>query len=412
MHYLHFSLTLFISVFSPSSSSSLGRYHRGRFYRGWGVGIGFFVVVTLIVLLSVSLSIRYKDNNSNDDNYFAPGDTRILSFSSRFCEGLRLSGDRGATLYLLEKKPPLSGPDNILKVQAPRVIDADSYRYLYYFLHRNSPVSLTYCLENDEFTALSFLLIKGKSNFDSWKEDGEGSHTVTNFDISNDCTGGKESFSYTVTSEDTYYFVFDNTDLDSSVTIQAEIELNRTEYLPRNVSIRDSCSINGDSCSVSVPYNSDYVALLEVGSDGIQPDDNVAFNWSCKARVWIYVLIVLLPLLFVVVALCVVLVVCVYCARKRSKNANYATLPAETPAPVNTTATTVQTTTTTTTAPPPMNPDYNPAPPGYGAQTNPDYNPAPPGYGAPMNPNYNPAPPGYGATGEQPPTYPAYESKQ
>lgn len=241
---------------------------------------------------------------------------------------------------------------------------------------------MQYCLKSGSSTALSFGLIKGKSNFDSWKDDGYSSHTVHHFHINNDCSSIK-SFSYTVTSEDTYYFAFDNGAYSSSVHVQANIKLDRTEYLPGNVTAHDSCSIDGNTCSVSVPYNSDYVALMEVSSQGIEPEDNVAFNWSCDARAWIYVLIVLLPLLFVVVTLIIVLTVCIYYARKRSKNVNYETLPVETPAeatPVNCTTKVVTTTTTTTATAPP-----------------------------PMNPNYNFAPPGYGTTGEQPPPYPVNE---
>ena len=345
------------------------RYQRGRFYRGWGFGIGFFVVVTLIIVLSISLSIRYNDNNE-DNNYFAAGDTRIISYSPSFCDGLTLSGDNSATLYLLRNTPPLSGPTNTLTVQAPSPIKPDTYQYLYYYLHYGSEFTLTYCIEDGSITSLSFAFIKGKNNFNNWVDDGDTFHTIHHFTISNMCSDNTKTFTYTkVTSEDTYYFAFDNIGV-SSVFLRAELELNRTEYLPNEVGIYDSCSIDGgDSCSVPVPFQSNYTAVLEIGSNDIAPNENVAFDWSCNARAWIYVLIVLMPLLFVVTACVIALLVCIYFARKRSQN--YTTVPAtettpETAAVVDTTKVTT-TTTTTPSAPPPVNPDYSPAPPSYGA---------------------------------------------
>lgn len=334
------------------------RYQRGRFYRGWGFGIGIFSTVSLIILLSVVLSIRYQDNKEAD-NYFAPGDTRIISYSSSFCEGLTLSGDANATLYLLEKNPSLSGPRNRLTATPPPVIPADTYKYLYYHIYPRSEASLTYCISGGG--SLSINIIKGIDNFNEWKDDGDSSHAKTHFTINNPCSDTKSKHwdtSY-FASEDTYYFAFDNLD-NSAVNWKATLQLNLTEYLPHSVGIEDSCKISGDSCSVSIPLHSDYVAMVEVANDAARSEDNISISWSCDPRVWLYLIVVLVPLIFVVGVMVFVCVGCVYYARYRSQK--YSALStAEVTQPDDTTTVT---TTTTPTAPPPYNP-------GYGATQNP-----------------------------------------
>ena len=323
------------------------------------------ILVTFIILLSVSLSVRYHDYDSNSDNAFAAGDTRILSYSSSFCDGLTLTGDDSATLYLLRSTPPLSGPTNTFSAKFDSGNPPDSYKYLYYYLYPGSKMEMTYCLKGSSGStgSLTFALIKGKSNFNDWEDDLSSSHTVKQFTVNNSCSSPK-SFYHNFTSEDTYYFVFDNLGLNI-ISLDATLVLDRTEYLPNEVSVYDSCDISFlvDDCSVSVPYQSDYVALLEVSSQSVVgPDSNLYYNWSCNPRVWIYVLIVLLPLLFVVVTTLVVLTICIIYVRKRSQK--YTTLPT---VATETTADTVDATVTTTTettiptAPPPA------YPPTYGS---------------------------------------------
>ena len=328
------------------------------------------------------MSIRFRDNNDSEKQY-APGDTRIISYSSSLCDGLTLSGERSASLYLLDTKPPLSAPVNTLTASPPSVIDGDRYEYLNYYLHHNSKLSMSACLLTSGLT-LRFYLIKGKDNFDSWKDDGNSVHSAVHRIISS-CPPSSD-ITYTFDSGDMYYFVFDNLG-KSSINLKATLIFNRTEYLPHNVSIADSCRITGDDqCSVSVPYGSHYIGLVEVdNSEGAE--DNFDMNSSCNARAWIYAIMVVIPLLFVTAALFTTCVVCIYCYRRRSRNYSLiGSAPEATPdAPAaNTVGTTTTVTTTMATAPPPINPNYNPPPPLYGsthftdspADKPPDYNTA------------------------------------
>jgi hypothetical protein len=316
------------------------------------------------VVLSISLSIRYNENEISSDVAFAPGDTRIISYSSTFCDGLSVYGDDQAKLYLLDKKPSLSGPVNNFSADFPYAVGANSFNYYYYYLYPGSKMNLTYCMDNPG-TKLTFALIKGKSNWDYWKDDGDVSHTMELIVVTNLCSS-PEYFDFTLTSEDTYYFVFDNTGY-SSIDMTATLTLNRTEYLPDSVSAYDSCYTDIFSCSLSVPYGSNYVALLEVYDDEASSgDENLYYTWSCSPRVWIYVLIVVLPLIFVVVTMTLVLIICIILVRKRSqKYANLPTVAVTEETPADTTAT--MATVTTVAGPPPVNPSYNPAPPTYGS---------------------------------------------
>ena len=235
-----------------------------------------------------------------------------------------------------------------------------------------------YCLnEASSSSVVSFFLIKGDDNWDRWEEDGLASHSKISFSINNLCSGGNNTQLYTFTSTDYYYFAFDN--LNSlSLRIKASLLLQRTEYVVTNVSIADSCRIGGsvDRCTVSVPYQSSYTALLSVDNGPIA-EENLDIDWSCDPRVWVYVLIVMFPLLFVVAVLVSICILCICYARRRQ--AGYSTV-SEPPVAQPEEVTTTVTTTVTPSAPPPVNPNYAAPPPQYGstdfktvADTPPDY---------------------------------------
>lgn len=356
------------------------RYQRGRFYRGWGFCIGMFMVVTLIIVLSISLSVRYHDYDAAN-NAYAPGDTRIISYSSVFCDRLTVSGDEAANFYLLRNTPPLSGPTHNLSVNFMANNPPDNYQYLYYYLYPGTKIRMTYCVASSSVTnKFTFSLIKGNSNFNEWEADGSPSHTVKQFVVNNLCSSGPPAnLQYTIKSEDTYYFVFDNVAYSTSVDLSASLVLNRTEYLPDKGDVQEMCSIytSGVPCGVSVPLGSKYVALLQVSDQAAESEDdtNINYTWSCSPRVWVYILIVVGPLGFVFITTLVILIVCIVYVRSKSKK--YTTIPtvagvneegadsAETETPA-TSFLPPKDRQTTPTAPPPTNPGYFPPPTVYG----------------------------------------------
>ncbi len=269
------------------------------------------------------LTFVYSNNKETSES-FAPGDTRIISYSSTYCEGLTMSGD--ATLFLLGSKPPLSTrPVNNLTASAPFFIEANSSSYLKYHLYTGSKLDMNYCLY-DPSPVVSFFLIKGSDNFNRWEDDGLSSHSKVNFSIDNPCSGGNKTLLYNFTSTDYYYFVFDNLSPQTYAHMEVYLMLLRTEYiLNGSTEIVDFCS-GGDFeyCTVSVPYRSHYTALLIVDNDPSQ--DDLYADWSCDPRVALYVLMVVIPFFFVVFIL--VLTCVLYICYVRRRRAGYSTLPA------------------------------------------------------------------------------------
>ena len=355
------------------------RYRRRRFYHSWGWGIGVFSAVSFILLLSIVLSIRYSDNKDTTGNY-APEDTRLLSFSSTFCGGITIS-DSAATLYLLRETPPLSGPVNNLTASPPVVTEADTYHYLKFHIYSGSKLVMEYCLfSSTANTPVMFYLIKGSDNWNAWTADGSSSHSQVSFSIKNICSSseGGLTFNYTFTSTDYYYFAFDNTYYTKDSRIKATLFLQRREYVVNNASVVDSCSIFGDSCTVPVPYKSSYRALLRV-SNSFAVEENVNIDWSCEPRVWVYTLIVIIPLLFVVAALVFVCVLVVVCTRRKQLAAQgYSAVSTATETQADASAPAVTTTTMLSVSAAPTIPPAS-APP---QATNPPYTEPPPQYGS------------------------------
>ncbi len=109
-------------------------------------------------------------------------------------------------------------------------------------------------------------------------------------------------------------------------------------------------------CSVDVPYGSDYTALIAISTlQETDYEDNVKIVWDYGARVWVYVLIVGIPSVFLVVCVITTVIVCCYCRNKKKKS--YQPLTAATT--VNTRSSSATSLlTVNTSAPPPYSPGY------------------------------------------------------
>ena len=286
----------------------------------WGWCISILTVVTLVVVLSVALSIRYGDYKGNTENAYTYGDTQIVTYSTSFCEGLSLSSNVGAQLYLLKDRPLLSGPVNNLTVSERVVVNADTYYYLNYRLYTGSNVQMLYCLiKFSHFSILNFYFIKGKDNFNDWKGNRSATHSKVYIPILNPCNS-LQTWNYNITASDTYYLVFDNV----SKKVKAEITLffHRTEYVVSKSNIANSCStVPSSKCTVQVPYESHYTGLLKINNTNasVTNDENFSVSWSCNSRAWIYFIIVFVPTVFVFLVLIAVLTVCICCARHCGK---------------------------------------------------------------------------------------------
>ena len=328
-------------------------FYRYRRYRGWGWGIGGLAFMVILIVVICSISIRYSGGQEGSDNYYAPGDTRIVSYNPAFCQSLTLkdTSSTGATLYLLKEKPVLTGSDNFTITQQYNIQPIYEH-HLYYYLHQGSDVSGTMCLISG--TTSKFYLIKGTNNFNHWKDDGHSSNTLVYFDITAPC-GSNRTFTYSITREDQYYFVFYNPSYSTNSVVGGTLTFNRALYQIANQNdIVDSCFAGGRSstCTLDVPFQSNYTALIIVDSSESM-DDSISIDTSCGARVWMYAVITVVPVLFVVLCIIGTVVTCTLVKRHRQKK--YEPLndpPTATAADLGTGGL------ATEPPPPPFNPDY------------------------------------------------------
>ena len=281
---------------------AFSRYHP---YHGWGCVIGI-IIFDLIIIATVIMSIRFSGNRLDTKNDYAPGDTRIVSHSSIFCQSLTLrdTSSTAATLYLLREKPQLTGHDNFTNPERYSIAPGDE-NHLYYYLYPGSQFSVSTCLTKSG-TVASFYLIKGTGNFSSWSDDTSSDYALHSFYITSVCSQGKTNYSYSFSSEDQYYFVLYNPSSSSTVRIHATFVFDRVLYQPINGTIADSCQAGGSgqplwgqpSCKLSVPYLSSYTALIVVDSANTIPEEDIPIHTSCGTRVWVYVMIGVVPTLF------------------------------------------------------------------------------------------------------------------
>ena len=96
-------------------------------------------------------------------------------------------------------------------------------------------------------------------------------------------------------------------------------KMTLTEYMPQSGGVVDSCTAPPtSSCSLTIPYNSDYWVLVETSppSDG-QWDANVNAGTSYNACVWVYVVMVFAPLIGIILIVATTIGVCC-CVKKMS----------------------------------------------------------------------------------------------
>ena len=108
------------------------------------------------------------------------------------------------------------------------------------------------------------------------------------------------------TSEDDYYFIFYNDDdyVHADAKLQFKFSFYRTEYSPQSGGIISNCTTTSfSSCSLDIPYNSDYNILLVTSppSDG-DWGANLYVTSSCVARAWVFAVIEVGMFAFVVIS--------------------------------------------------------------------------------------------------------------
>ena len=271
------------------------------------------VVAIVVSVIVAAVAARY-DNNTVSPSYLSPGDTRLVSPSSTLCESTTLNNPAStvsANVYLLQNKPTLSARNNFT-VTSQFSVGYEEYQYWSFYLYPGSIYTLSSCLVSG---AIKYYIIKGKSSFDSWVSSPSSNY---NYLYSNACGGTNRTGGQTFNYEDNYYFIF-YSDFSYTPTVKMTLTFNRVEYMPQSGGVVESCTAPPTStCSLTIPYNSDYWVLVETSppSDG-QWDANVNAGTSCNARAWVYVVIVLAPLIGIILIVATTIGVCC-CVKKMS----------------------------------------------------------------------------------------------
>ena len=110
-----------------------------------------FVVLCIIGFLLGSILPNVLDDSdlSSDiaTNFYSPGDSRLISFSSFFCDGVNVEVDSvatGATVYIVDAPPPLTEQNNFT-VTNRTTLDASNFHFWQYYLYPNSNISISVC---------------------------------------------------------------------------------------------------------------------------------------------------------------------------------------------------------------------------------------------------------------------------
>ena len=286
-----------------------------------GSMVGAVICLTLLFLIIAIVSVRFNGNNDKWDDWYAPGETRTGYHSSVFCSSVTLENPSitsSASVYLLRNEPELTKLYNFT-ITDSLVLGYMYYRYWNFYMYPGSNYTFSSYLTSG---SVSYYLIKGKTNFQNWhRTDGYSLDSVSFSSVSNKT----RSRSFTV--EDEYYFVLYNP-YKADAKFQVTLAFNRTEYSAQSGSVVTSCTAAPSSkCTMDIPYNSDYTVLIEAGAPGNGDwGTNVEIDTACNPRVWVYVMIVLLPTLGVVALVTCIAVAC-SCIRRRRR---YSSLPSVT----------------------------------------------------------------------------------
>ena len=277
-----------------------------------GAVIGWFISgVIAVVVIAISMHTVIDKKASSPVPYYTPADTMRFSLpaSSYFCKSLTLRDDSdsnvSATVFMLKKKPPLSGL-NEFSLSVDQSIKPGDYYYLMYYLYPSANLTLHACVVSQPS---DFYVIQGERNFNAWKDNPNGSYWEEHLRISKTCPeDAVQSFNFTSRANE-YYFAFYNWGSNSS-TVRATLYFERPEYITANHTIVKQCQaggmVNSSSCKVDIPLIFNYYMLLIVDypTDG-NWTTKVKVDWSCNLRTWLCVVqLVLITLVFLLPLAC------------------------------------------------------------------------------------------------------------
>ena len=261
--------------------------------------------------------------------FFSPGETRLVSFGSFFCDEVTLvsKSSAGATLYLITDTPPLTDRNNFT-INSSLTLSDNFFKYWNYYLYPGSTFSNSFHTRSNSDGGTVFLF-KGKNSIQRWFRD-PFHRPVAALIIP--CSSQHHFSRLSVQEEDEYYFVYYNNrgqqcqQSCSQLRLDVTISVSRLQYSTEDLTTATSCSAIEGECSLNVPAHPNYRALIVTDiPDDPDWEENVDVTLHCSSnREWAYAVVVLIPLLVIVsVSIAAVILGCVCkrsCRRQPSQS--------------------------------------------------------------------------------------------
>ena len=297
-----------------------------------GCLIGTIIVVILMIIAVIS--VRYGRFNEKSSLHMTPGDTRLISYSSRFCESLTLTNSGlpnnfNTTLATVRTKPKLSVTTNFQISIIDLELSYGLYQFWRFYLYPGSTFELKACILNGASQVMELDVISGK-NFDGWLTHPSSlRHIVRKFPITAPCSTGSLPFE----SEDEYYFAFIG--YGDSVGINGTLNFTVPEYYFNSTDTIAQCTTGREnrdpSCNAKVPLESDSYGLISVEDISIgtyASSAAVDVEWTCNPRVWLYAVIAISSVgsVVILIVLCVAAIAASRRCTKINRTRNYTQL--------------------------------------------------------------------------------------
>lgn len=274
------------------------------------------IFLSILILLFVAGSIfavvfGRRDSSSNiATNFYSPGDSRLISFSSFFCDGINLgvnSVNTSATIYVVDTPPSITEVNNFTIVDR-RTLNISNYRFWQYYLYPKSVILISVCSDK----RLDLYIIKGNSNANNWGGSPGDNHAEEFEQIISVCPHQLQNISYTVHEEDQYYVLLHNSMSESRLTYDAALSFERFEYDPLGINGSSCSASSGQQCTVGVPYGTSSQQALVVTNipENVDWGENVDVKATCSRRDWAYALVVLIPLSVVSILITLLIILC------------------------------------------------------------------------------------------------------
>ena len=300
-------------------SATCSKYRPGKRFL---CGCVFTTVCSVVLTCLIMAGIYFNRDNisiSPNNDYYLPGDTRLVNYSSLWCQGLTMSSNYGsASLYLDPETPTLSDENSLHHTNVTTTPQRNYWYSFYYHLHPNSSIFVQGCAD---YMSRIFI-IEGQAAADTFAkavDNNDGTWltccSVRSLEITTTCDYGNDTMNYTTLATERYFILIYANIENTTVTVSWSI--NRTEYSPSDTS--ESCSSSNDvPCTLDVPFQSNYTALLV---SNMTEDANGLSIYSisihCESRPAVLVIATVVVFIVAMCAFTVVSCVCVRCCCQR-----------------------------------------------------------------------------------------------